>query len=75
MVLHKGRKASGAIAWKSQIGRLRVFGASDYPTGGTGMAQLGSADAINARSAWQVSCNASVTDRFAERCLRYVHRS
>jgi hypothetical protein len=51
MGLHKERKASGAIAWKSQTGRLRVFGASDCPTGGTGMAQLGSSDAINARSA------------------------
>lgn len=63
--LHKGRKAPGAIASKSRTGRLRVFGASDYPTGGAGMAQLGSAHAINARSAWQVSCNASVTDCFA----------
>jgi hypothetical protein len=51
MGLHKERKALRAIAWKSQTGRLRDFGASDCPTGGTGMAQLGSADAINARSA------------------------
>jgi hypothetical protein len=51
MGLHKERKASGAFAWKSQTGRLRVFGASDCPTGGTGMAQLGRADAINALSA------------------------
>jgi hypothetical protein len=51
MGLHKERKALRAIAWKSRTGRLRVFGASDCPTGGTGMAQLGSADAINARSA------------------------
>jgi hypothetical protein len=51
MGLHKERKALRAIAWKSQTGRLRVFGASDDPIGGTGMAQLGSADAINDRSA------------------------